>query len=90
MNELHQIETELRKAVAEVRWLARVLNAADRVAGMNGELPYTEPDDEGAPPSFEPVTAAYQPTDLAGGNPPFPPVPTRPSLEGNHATKTSR
>jgi len=62
MNGLHELETELRAAVLEICWMVRVWNAADRVAGVSGELSYAEPDAE-VPPLI-PVTAAMnQPTD---------------------------
>ena len=62
MNGLHELETELRAAVREIRWMVRVWNAADRVAGVTGELSYAETDDEVAP--LVPVaTATNQPTD---------------------------
>jgi len=62
MNGLHELETELRAAVREIRWMVRVWNAADRVAGVTGELAYAEPDEE--VPLLVPVAAAMnQPTD---------------------------
>lgn len=56
MYSLHELQTELRAAVSEVRWLARVLNAADRVAGLAGEVSYGEPGDATPdPPAADPT-----------------------------------
>ena len=48
---LRELETALQAAVFEVQWMAEVWNAADRVAGRPGEVPYPTLDTpELAPP----------------------------------------
>ena len=51
---LRELENALRAAVVEVQWMADVWNAADRVAGQHGEVPY----DPFASPDLPPLAAA--------------------------------
>lgn len=53
---LRELEAALRAAVLDLQWMAEVWNAADRVAGRPGEMPYAPP----VPPPMagEPVVRA--------------------------------
>lgn len=56
---LRELEDALRAAVLDLQWMAEVWNAADRVAGRPGELPYDpSAPPEPPPPSGEPVAWA--------------------------------
>jgi hypothetical protein len=64
MHAIQELEVELKAAVQEVDWMARVWNAADRVAGSAGELSYVEPGAEATPEP--PAADRSRPTPVGG------------------------